>query len=124
MTDAITLTDLLDEVADEVDGVERTVDGEAVSYSVSGTVFAASLEGGLRAAFRLRPDIVRGALATPDTRPSARGRDWVEYAPEVVDAFGVDRLDAWFVLGHRLADPRARRPTPIPPPDGRERSMR
>lgn len=99
----ITLTDLLDEVADEVGGVDRTVDGDSVSYALGRTVFAAALEGGLRAVFRLRPEVVRGALATPDTRASERGTAWVEFAPDAVDTFGVDRLDAWFVLAHRIA---------------------
>jgi len=99
----ITLTDLLDEMADEVGVVDRIVEGDSVSYAARGTIFAAATEGGLRAMFRLRPDVVRGALATPDTRPSARGPEWVEFVPDALDTFGVDRIDAWFVLAHRIA---------------------
>jgi hypothetical protein len=46
---------------------------------------------------------VRAALRTPDTAPSPRGPDWVAFAPEVLDDPAIDRAEAWFLSGHRLA---------------------
>jgi hypothetical protein len=35
--------------------------------------------------------------------PSARGPDWIGFAPVVIDDPAVDRAEAWFLSAHRLA---------------------
>lgn len=100
MTGASSLPDLLDELATDVEAVERTSDGGSVAYATRGQDFAVLDQIG--ASFRLRADVVRGALGTPDTAASPRGPDWVRFAPPVLDTFARDRAEAWFRFAHRL----------------------
>lgn len=55
------------------------------------------------ASFLLDPVVARAALGTPDTRPSARGEGWIEFAPADLDQFAVDRAVAWFGSARRRA---------------------
>ena len=75
------------------DGLELRLDGDA---------FAVISGGGLE--FRLRPQVARAALRTPDTAPSSRGSGWVRFEPMLVDDFSRDRALAWLESAWRLAD--------------------
>jgi hypothetical protein len=97
----LTLADILVAAAEEVDGVTAAVDGELTTWSAGSRPFVALT--GDRAEFRLDPLVVRAALRTPDTMPSARGPDWIGFAPVVIDDPAVDRAEAWFLSAHRLA---------------------
>ncbi len=88
-------------VADTIDGVAGRDAGGATEYSLDGVLFAVvSTE---RAAFRLKPDIAEAALRTPDVVGTSRGPGWVELAPQVLDAFALDRAESWFESAARLA---------------------
>jgi hypothetical protein len=95
------LGELLDDLATEVGGIERAEEPGAVNYGAKGVVFAVlEADGG---SFRLRPDVVRGALGTPDTAASPRGADWVRFRPAQLDTFAHDRAEAWFRFAYRRA---------------------
>lgn len=89
-----------------LDGVTRTPEGAGERLSVAGRVFAIVGPGLLEVALDGR--VARAALATPDTRPSARGAGWVAFAPTAPDRFALDRAEAWLRLGHRRALERGR----------------
>lgn len=95
------LRERLDEMAAELDGIERLAEADAVSYRAGGVTFAV-LEGP-RASFRLKGDIAQAALRTPGVRPSGRGPGWVELEPERIDLFALDRAVAWFESAARYA---------------------
>jgi hypothetical protein len=97
----LTLRDVLDAAAEDLDDVRVGGEGASVSWAVAETVFAA-LDAG-RAEFRLDPLVARAALRTPDTGPSTRGADWVAFAPEILDDGAVDRAEAWFLSAYRRA---------------------
>jgi hypothetical protein len=63
----------------------RAADG-ATAWSIGDVVFATLDPGGTVASFRLDPVLAGAARRTPDTRDSALGDAWVEFAPSVVDA--------------------------------------
>jgi hypothetical protein len=98
-----TLREILEEEAAGLEAVEARggPDGE-IEWSIGGRVFAAA--DGPRAEFRLDPMIAAAALRTPDTSPSARGGDWVAFAPPVVDQHALDRATAWLASAWRRAD--------------------
>ena len=75
---------------------------DAVEWSIGGRLFAAV--AGERAEFRLDPAVAAAALRTPDTSPSARGRDWVAFAPSELDRHAMDRATAWLASAWRRAD--------------------
>jgi hypothetical protein len=93
---------VLDVLAETADGV--TVDtGEGVTeYRRGGTLFAASDEADA-IELRLLPDVAEAARRTPDTHASARGEEWVRFAPSVWDSQARDRLEAWFRVAWRFA---------------------
>nr|MBA2254360.1 hypothetical protein [Chloroflexota bacterium] len=96
------LVEFLEGIAAGLPDVEAAVDRDAITYSTSGTPFAVVRAGD--AAFRLRADIAKGALATPDTTPSAReGAGWVRFTPLILDDFVLDRAEAWLIVAHRFA---------------------
>ncbi len=98
------LADSFDRSMRELEGVEPRPAGGvggAIEYLRAGRVFAAL--GGGTASYRLGRAVVRAALRTPDTKPSARGADWVEFAPVVLDQFALDRATAWFESAWRHA---------------------
>ena len=53
---------------------------------------------------RLGPDIADAATRTPDTTESARGPDWVRFAPQHLDQHDLDRLRAWLTTAWRIAE--------------------
>jgi hypothetical protein len=93
-------------IADLAD-VGREREGDVEVLSVARHPFAAVGAGRLEVA--LDPAVARAALATPDTRPSARGGGWVSFAPATPsspDRFALDRAEAWIRLAHRRARER------------------
>ena len=84
-----------------LEDVERQERGSLVEFSRTGKVFAA-IEGSV-ASYRLSPAVARAALATPDTRASPRGADWVAFAPAAMDRFALDRAVAWLESAWRNA---------------------
>lgn len=97
----LSLAEVLAAAAEELDGI---IVGDAdgfTTWSSGGRTFA-TLTGD-RAEFHLDAFVARAALRTPDTAPSSRGPDWVEFAPAVLDDPAIDRAEAWFLSGHRLA---------------------
>jgi hypothetical protein len=93
---------LLDDLAGEFTDITRreTHDG-VVTFSVGERVFARMT--GSKAEFRLRPEIAAAAARTPDARRSPADLEWVVFQPRSLDQHGIDRAQAWFELGHRLA---------------------
>ena len=89
---------LADLVAEAVD--VRVTDKH--EYSRSGAVFAVHPSADV-IELRLGPDIAEAARRTPDTAASARGEDWVRFAPREWDEHAFDRLGAWFRVAWRLA---------------------
>jgi len=75
--------------------------GADVTWRRRGVAFAELGRDGL--AIRVGMAIAAAAVGTPDTRPSARGPDWIEFAPVELDDHALDRLDAWLTAAHRRA---------------------
>lgn len=89
-------------VCDELGDVTRTPDEHLLDLlAVGGRAFAALGAQTLEVA--LDGPVAKAALATPDTRPSARGAGWVTFAPATTDRFALDRAEAWVRLAHRRA---------------------
>ena len=106
MTDELTtsLRELLREEAASLDAVdEQLAGGDGLEWSIGGRVFAGVTAGG-QAEFRLDPMVAAAAMRTPDTSASARGADWVAFAPSVLDQHAVDRATAWLTSAWRRAD--------------------
>jgi len=101
---AVTLADVLDDAAVDLEDAERTTaaDGSAIEWSIAGVTFAAI--SGDRAEFRLDPVVAKAALRTPDTAESGRGPDWVAFSPAELDQHAIDRATAWLASGWRRAD--------------------
>lgn len=52
---------------------------------------------------RLDRQIAAAATRTEDTAVSPRGPEWVRFSPRELDAYALDRLQAWLELAHRRA---------------------
>lgn len=91
----------MDRLVGQLEGVERRAAGKAIEYARAGVVFAAR-EADLLT-FRLREEVVKAALQTPDTAPSPRGPEWIALAPATADEFTLDRAMAWFESAWRFA---------------------
>src|SRR4051812_24238455 len=87
--------DLLDELIGEAADVDVASVGGGFEYSRNGRLFAARA-GDETVEVRLGAEIAEAATRTPDTRVSARGADWVRFAPSAWDNHALDRLEAWF----------------------------
>ena len=72
-----------------------------VEWSRAGVAFAILAGDGVD--LRLDPAVAAAALRTPDTRASARGLPWIQFAPRELDDHAVDRATAWFGLAYRRA---------------------
>jgi hypothetical protein len=98
----MTLVEVLDESADELESAERVTSPGGVEWRRGGRPFAE--ESGTGVEFRLDPPIAAAALRTPDTSVSARGPEWVAFAPGELDPHAVDRARAWFAAAWRRAE--------------------
>jgi hypothetical protein len=102
----MTLRELLEEVADQLDpppDVTESEDG-SLEWSRGGVAFAGLEGAGDAAAFRLDPVLASAALRTPDTAATARGNEWVVFGPGVLDGHAIDRTRAWFEAAYRRAE--------------------
>ena len=89
---------------DDLGGVERRADGDAVRYLVGGRVFAVLDGDRLEAA--LDSAVAKAALRTADTAASPAGTGWIAFAPMTVDRYALDRAEAWVRFAHRLVSGR------------------
>lgn len=103
----MTLSEILDDAAPKLAGVERRESDGGTKWSTDGKLFAAlSHAQGVAlqtAEFRLDPPVLRAALGTPDTAPSPRGPEWLAFSPPDLDRLAVDRAVAWLGSAHRRA---------------------
>ncbi|HEX3428085.1 MAG TPA: hypothetical protein VHS36_04700 [Candidatus Limnocylindrales bacterium] len=97
----LTLAEVLAEAADGLAGVIVDASESITTWAAGPAVFA-TLTGD-RAEFRLDPLVAAAALRTPGTEPSARGGDWIAFAPAIIDDHALDRAEAWFLSAHRRA---------------------
>jgi hypothetical protein len=97
----VTIHELLEEVADDLDDVEAVGVAGGTEWRRGSRPFAAATDDA--AEFRLDPLVARAALRTPDTGPATRGIDWVRFAPAELDEPALDRAVAWFTSAWRLA---------------------
>ena len=98
------LDERVEAVIDDLGGVERRRDGDAVAYAVGGRVFA-TLDGE-RLEAALDAAVSKAALRTPDTAASPAGAGWIAFTPRVVDRYALDRAEAWVRFAYRLASGR------------------
>ena len=99
-----TLDERVEAVIDDLGGVERRREGDAVRYVAGGRVFAALDGDRLEAA--LDAAVAKAALRTPDTSASSTGAGWIAFTPRVVDRYALDRAEAWVRFAHRHASGR------------------
>lgn len=97
----MTLDELLAQLIAEAGDVQITDKHE---YSRSGALFLVHPELEV-VELRIGADIAEAARRTPDTAASARGEDWVRFAPSAWEEHASDRLQAWFRVAWRLAGP-------------------
>lgn len=95
------LDERVEAVIDDLGGVERRRDGDAVAYAIGGRVFA-TLEGE-RLEAALDAAVSKAALRTPDTAASPAGAGWIAFTPRAVDRYALDRAEAWVRFAHRQA---------------------
>jgi len=101
----VELDERLARLAEALDDVTAQSRSGATEYSRSGTVFAArTTEESIE--LRLGSEITEAAGRTPGTSASARGEEWVRFAPREWDPHATDRLEAWFRVAWRLAQKR------------------
>ncbi len=100
-TPAETPAEAMERLATGLDGIRRSVAGDAIEFDRGGVLFAVRRAEVL--SFRLRDEIVSAALQTPDTAPSALGPDWISLKTATEDQFTLDRAASWFESAWRLA---------------------
>ena len=97
----MTLRELLEEAAADLDDVETVEIGDGVEWRRGGRLFAAASGGA--AEFQLDGPVASAAARTPDTRASKRGADWVRFSPPALDQYAMDRARAWLAFAWRVA---------------------
>jgi len=95
------LAGLCAELADELDGVVSSSDGETTTYSRGEGAFARASCSRLEV--RLPADIAEAALNTPDTVLDPDDRGWVRFTPKGGERHVTDRATAWFQTAWRHA---------------------
>jgi hypothetical protein len=95
------LAGLCADLAEELDDVTSSADGEMVTYVRGGTEFARV--SGPTLAVRLPDDIADAALRTPDTALDADDRGWLRFTPAHDERHVIDRAAAWFQTAWRHA---------------------
>jgi hypothetical protein len=98
------LTELVETLAAETDDISSIPTPTGADYLRNRRAFAAV--DGAAVELRLLSDISEAARRTPDTSASARGEDWVRFAPATWDEHATDRLEAWFRVAWRFAGDR------------------
>jgi hypothetical protein len=94
-----TLDERVEAVVEDLDGVERTRDGESVTYLAGGVPFAVLMPDVLEVL--LDPAVAKAALKTGNTISSSRGAGWIAFTPETIDRFALDRAEAWVRSAYR-----------------------
>jgi hypothetical protein len=97
----VTIRDVLEEAAAEIDGVDEVELEDGVEWRVGGRPFA--LANDVAAEFGLDELVARAAMRTPDVTASVRGPGWVRFSPHTMDDPAVDRAEAWLTSAWRLA---------------------
>ena len=97
----VTLADVIEDLAEEYPDVRSAEVPGGMDYLVGDRAFVRL--AGIAAHFRLRVEIVAAAVRTPAASSSTLGPDWVLFRPMALDQYGLDRAQAWWELGHRLA---------------------
>ncbi len=95
------LAGLCAQLADELDEVVSSADGDAMTYSRGGAAFARVSASTLEV--RLPADIAEAALNTPDTILDPDDRGWVRFTPKTGERHVTDRVAAWFQTAWRHA---------------------
>lgn len=73
------------------------------SWSIDGRPFAMLDMSGRTVSFRLDPVLAAAARRTPDSAPSSRGPEWLDFSPTALDGHAEDRAVAWFVAAAKRA---------------------
>lgn len=97
----MTLRELLEGTAAELDGVQVDQGATGFSWSRAGRPFAVLSADGAEAEFALDGPVAAAATRTPGVSPSSRGAGWVTFRPAVLDDHAADRAAAWFASAHR-----------------------
>jgi hypothetical protein len=95
------LDERVEAVVEDLDGVQRRREGEAVTYLVRGRAFAVLTPDVLEVV--LDATVAKAALRTPGTLASSRGPGWIAFRPEAIDQFALDRAEAWLRSAYRRA---------------------
>jgi hypothetical protein len=95
------LAGLCSGIADELDEVVVSSEGDGVVYARGGAVFARASGSTLRV--RLPVDIAEAALRTPDTSLDPDDRGWIRFVPGADGQHVADRATAWFQTAWRHA---------------------
>jgi hypothetical protein len=95
------LADLCSELADELDDIAVTSEGDGVAYARGGPVFARVSSSTMQV--RLPVDIAAAALRTPDTTLDPDDGGWVRFSPGADAQHVIDRATAWFQTAWRHA---------------------
>jgi hypothetical protein len=93
------LASLCEELAEGLDDVSSTTDGEIVTYTREGNTFARANVSLLEV--HLPADIAEAAMRTPDTTAAEAG--WLRFSPRAGESHVVDRAEAWFHTAWRHA---------------------
>jgi hypothetical protein len=97
----VSLAEMLQAVARELDAEEGSGGDGSLTWSRAGRPFAAISGARDAAEFALDPAVASAAMRTPDVGPSERGVGWVVFRPRVLDDHARDRATAWFESAHR-----------------------
>jgi hypothetical protein len=97
----VTIAEVLDAEAAELEGVQRRTVGGGIEWAAGLVTFAAL--AGNTAEFRLNPVVAAAARGTPDAGGSGRGDQWVAFSPPERDRYAQDRAVAWFASALRSA---------------------
>ncbi|MCI0582068.1 MAG: hypothetical protein L0227_04090 [Chloroflexi bacterium] len=101
MTDRTELLAALETVSSAFTDVRTATAGGERTWTRAGAAIA--ILGGDGVELRIGAAIAAAAVRTPDVSTSARGADWVVFAPGELDGHALDRLGAWFAAAHRRA---------------------
>jgi hypothetical protein len=101
LTDRAALLDVVEAQVADLPDVAVAVSEASTTWSRSGMAFAVLGTDWIE--LRIGPAVAAAAARTPDTTASARGPEWISFAPVELDGYAVDRLGAWFGLAYRRA---------------------